>query len=272
MKKLTLVLTTIIMVAACKKDKNGGIANQRISRILSGSEQQLLAYDNQKRITRIDYNAANSLRFEYSAAGVFIQQYGAGDVPNPDRKYDFTIVNNKITSGHRYLPGNFVDNFYYGYDEQEKLTTMTISRRFDGTEYEQHTYSLLFDEQKNVQSVVFKRKTDNKNSDSIFISRTYYSTSFISWRDMGFDYFGSASVGQEHLGYGIVMPFSILGGAIYPGNHALKTSEYKQFTWNPVTSKWIPRAPSGYTRAESEYQYDNNGRLIYYGGSEIKWQ
>lgn len=272
MKKLTLAFVTIILVVACKKDKNGGPGNQRISRILSGSEQQLFAYDNQKRITRIDYNAAFSLRFEYSAAGVFIQQYGAGDVPNPNRKYDFTIVNGKITSGHRYLEDKFVDNFYYVYDEQQKLVTMIISRRYDGTEYENHAYSLLFDAQKNVQGIAFKRKLDGKNSDSIFISKTYYPQSFISWRDMGFDYFGSAPVAQSHLGYGIPMPFSIAGGAIYPSNNALKSEDDQYFTWNEVTKKWIPRAPNGFTRAESDYQYDNNGRLINYGGSEIHWQ
>ena len=272
MKYILFICTLFIVVASCKKDKKDNPGDKRIVSVSDGSTAQLLAYDDQKRITRIDYNAAFSLRFEYSAAGVFIQQYGAGNTPDPDNKYDFTIVNGRITSGHKYLAGQRVNNFSFGYDGQQRLTGIYISLRFDGNEFESHFYELTYDAQNNVEEIAFRRRQDNENSDSMHLYKTYYDDkSFITWRDMGFDYFGSAAAGQEHLGYGIIVPFHLLS-SVYPSQHALKTEESQRFSWNPITKKWVSQGGNNFTRPGTEYVHDENGRLVNYFGRDIQWQ
>jgi hypothetical protein len=272
MKYIFFICSLVIIVVSCKKDKKDNPGDKRIVSVSDGVNAQLLAYDDLKRISRIDYNAAFSLRFEYSAAGVFIQQYGAGNTPDPDVKYDFTIVGGRITSGHKYLANQRVNNFSYGYDGQQRLTSIYISLRFDGNEFENHFYTITYDVQNNVEAIAFRRRQDNENSDSMYISQTYFEgKSFITWRDMGFDYFGSAAFGQEHLGYGIIVPFYLLSH-VYPSQHALKSQNTQRFSWNPVTKKWIVQGSNNFIRQDTEYVHDANGRLVKYFGNDIQWQ
>ncbi len=273
MRSIFLFLVLSVLLAACKKDKDKKSGNGLVSSISNGvSSAQLFSYDAQKRLIRTDYSAAFSLRFEYSGAGVLIQGYDGANNPVADSRYDFTIIGGKIANGNRYRPGNITDKYYFEYDAQQRLTQAIISKTFNGTENEQHRYWISYDAGNNVQSIGFRRTLQGKNDDSIHITRTYYENkSFIRWKDIGFDYFGSAAVGQPHLGYGITMPLFVISN-YYPSEHALKSVAEENFHWNILTNKWVADAPNGYTRDENLYKYDQRGRFIGHDGDTIEWE
>ncbi len=97
LKWLICVCLPGLVLIACRK--NGSDSEdphqQRLHSISGGSEKQVFEYDNEGRITRLYYNASYSLKFTYSPVGVNIQIMGSGDVPDPDRKFDFTIVDGR---------------------------------------------------------------------------------------------------------------------------------------------------------------------------------
>lgn len=269
-----LLLTCSILVACKKNDAGSGNGKkQRIRSISDGSSAQIFEYDNERRITRLYYNASYSLKFSYSPAGVNIQRLGSGDIPDPDRKYDFSIVNGRITNGTEYQPDKRTRRFNYNYDEAGRMIHVGINLQYDGNTYETHRYTFEYDDRNNVKQVDFVRRDNGglDNSDSISISKGYYDRKFITWSDMGFDFFGTASAGQEHLGYGIVVPFS-LASSIYPGSQALKGETSSRYYWNPVTKKWALNSTNSFTRNEADYTHDAGGRLTEYFGHAIEWQ
>lgn len=274
MKTIFLLSFLWLAILSCKKDRSGPDENsQRIRSISDGSQATLFEYDAQGRVTRLYYNASASLKFTYSPAGVNMQRLGSGDVPDPDRKTDFSIVSGRITTGTEFLPDKRTRKFHYGYDDPGRLIQVYILLQYDGSTYETHQYKLIYDAQNNVAAISFVRKDNggNDNSDSIYITKSWYDKKFITWNNLGFGFFGSAAFGQQHLGYGISVPF-YMGGSIYPATHALKTETTDDYSWNSVTKKWIFQSTNSYTRPEADYGYDTNGRLVTYSGSVIEWQ
>jgi hypothetical protein len=274
MKTIFLVSFVLLFVLSCKKNSPGpDEKSQRIKSISDGSQATIFEYDEQGRVIRLYYNASSSLKFTYSPAGVNMQRLGSGDVPDPDRKTDFSIVNGRIVNGTEYLPDKRTRKFFYGYDDPGMLKQVYIQLQYDGTTYETHNYNLVYDAQNNVAAISFVRKDNggNDNSDSVYISKTWYNNKFVTWNNFGFGYFGSADFGQQHLGYGIIVPFN-MASYFYPANHALKTETSDDYYWNPVTKKWVFQSASSHTYLESEYEYDANGRLVKYFGRTIEWQ
>jgi hypothetical protein len=274
MKNLFLLSFVFLIGLSCKKDKSGGDEKpRRIKAISDGSQADILEYDEQGRVIRVYYNASASLKFTYSPAGVNMQRLGSGDVPDPDRKTDFSIVNGRIVNGTEFLPDKFTRKFSYGYDDPGRLTEVYVQLQYDGATSETHHYKLTYDAQNDVTAISFLRKDNggNDNSDSVYITKTWYNKKFVTWNDLGFGYFGLAAFGQQHLGYGIAVPFNMVS-YIYPAEHALKTETAEGYYWNHVTKKWVYRSTNSYTRPESEYAYDANGRLVKYSGRTIEWQ
>lgn len=280
MKKHTVInilfsiLTISVLLFSCKKNNRGPDDKvQRIKSIADGSQATILEYDEQGRVIRLYYNASASLKFTYSPAGVNMQRLGSGDVPDPDRKTDFSMVNGRIVNGTEYLPDKRTRKFSYAYDDPGRLNQVYIQLQYDGTTYETHHYKLAYDAQNNVAEINFIRKDNggNDNSDSVHIVKTWYDKKFITWNDLGFGFFGSAAFGQQHLGYGITVPFNMAAN-VNPANHALKTVTTDDYYWNPVTKKWIFQSTSNNTRPESDYGYDGSGRLVNYSGRTIEWQ
>ena len=274
MKRFICLLMVSTSFFACKKNKTGPNENaQRIRSISDGSQAEIFEYDAQGRVTRLYYNALASLKFTYSPAGVNIQRLGAGDVPDPDRATDFTIVNGRITYGVERMPNKLARKFYYGYDDAGRLTQVSIQQQYDGMTDETHYYQLTYDAKNNVTHIGFVRKDNGgqDNADSISITKTWYEKRFVSWGNMGFNYFGTAPCGQQHLGYGIAIPFS-MAGYIYPGEHALKTETTDDYNWNALGRRWVFYRNSSFTVAEPDYEYDGNGRLVKYFGKVIEWQ
>lgn len=274
MKTIFLLSFVLLTVLSCKKNNAGpGEKSQRIKSISDGNQATLFEYDEQGRVIRLYYNASASLKYTYSPAGVNIQRLGSGDVPDADRKTDFTIVNGRITNGTEFLPDKRTRKFNYVYDDPGRLTQVYIQLQYDGSTYETHNYKLAYDAQNNVAAINFVRKDNGglDNSDSVYITKTWYDKKFITWDNLGFGFFGSAAFGQQHLGYGITVPF-YMAASIYPANNALKTETEDNYYWNPVTKKWVFQSNNSYTRPESDYGYDGSGRLVNYFGNTIEWQ
>jgi YD repeat-containing protein len=271
---ILLIPASILFFNACKKNSKGPDENsQRIKSISDGSQATILEYDGQGRVIRVYYNASSSLKFTYSPAGVNVQRLGSGDVPDPDRNTDFSIVNGRITNGTEFLPDKRTRKFYYGYDDQGRLIQVYVQLQYDGTTDETHIYILTYDTQNNVAAINFVRKDNGgiDNSDSVYIAKTWYDKKFVTWNNLGFGFFGSAAFGQQHLGYGITVPFNI-ATHIFPADNALKSETEDNYVWNPVTKKWIFQSTNSFARPETDYGYDGSGRLINYSGRTIEWQ
>src|SRR5687768_14323574 len=124
-KTLSISISLLILTFSCKKDKASDARPDRVQSIsLENFFSHVFTYDDQQRLSRIDYDAASSLRFEYNGSGLVMQQYN-GNTPDPDRKYDLTLVNGRVVSGRQYLPGNKVNEYNYQYDNDNKMAAAT---------------------------------------------------------------------------------------------------------------------------------------------------
>ncbi|MGC4232308.1 MAG: hypothetical protein QM594_04950 [Niabella sp.] len=276
MKQLIYILLFIGLFTACKKggDGPGGSKGKRVKSMNDGSSPYVFEYDAQGRLSRLYQGASASLKFSYTPAGINVQRFTSGDVPDPDSKRDYNIINGRIVNGKVYDPDKRWRSYGYGYDAQGRLDAVSVTFYYENnTMYNRTQYAFSYDAANNLEQVRRVRKeADGTPRDSIVINKGYYDKPFITWRDMGLDFFGTAAVGQEHLGDGIVVPFET-GKAIYPSDHALRTESRSRYSWNALTQKWVFSSSSGGgTIPESEYQYDDKGRLINYGGTEIAWQ
>lgn len=275
MKNLIICSLVLLSLLSCKKSSTEPTRKDlKIKSISDAGQSTQFEYDEMGRVVRIYYNASSSLRLTYTPAGVNLQRLGSGEIVDPDRKTDFSIVNGRITNGTEFLPDKRSRRLNYGYDEEGKLNQIYILLQYDGNTYETHKYKLEYDEQNNSTGISFVRRDNNglDNSDSIYVKKTWYEGKhFITWKDMGFDYFGTVAFGQQHLGTGITVPLYLASG-IYPANNALKGEKTDNYYWNANTKKWAFKSTNSYTTSESEYSYDEKGHLIKYYGSAIEWQ
>ncbi len=270
-----LAATGIILILcfiSCKKDKNKSPGDNRLHSISDGNFfTHYHSYDNQNRLTRIDFDAGSSLRFEYTGAGVLIQQYN-GETPNANMRYDLTLVNGRAVSGRQYLPANKLNEYSYQYDGQQRLSYAEIQLKTNSVTTEQHYYSFIYDTDNNIAEIRFKRKVGAKNEDSISLGKTYYTDKpFITWRDIGFDYFGAATVSVDNFGYGTNMP-QLFGYTIRPLAHAPKSITHKIYIWSNNVS-WIQLGATGEQAIPAtQYAYDDRGRLSRQGSLLFTWQ
>jgi hypothetical protein len=182
-------------------------------------------------------------------------------------------VNDRAVSGRQYLAGGKLNEYFYSYDNENRLSSAEISLKTGTTTNERHFYSFVYDAGDHVMEIRFRRMVGTTNQDSISLSKTYYEDKkFITWQDLGFDHFGSTTVSVESFGYGTVLP-QLFGLTIKPNSHALKTTNMKSYIWNPGTAKWqLVGVPGEYTYNEDNYKYDEAGLLSGYGSMKISWQ
>jgi len=267
------LLVFLLCSFSCKKGKNGEALPYRVHSISDGNFfTHTYTYDNLQRISRIDYDAASSIRFEYNASGLLMQQYN-GNTPDPDRKYDLTIVNGRAVKGRQYLPGNKLNEYNFEYDNANRLSTATIILKTAGAENERHFYTFHYNAQDDLAEAGILKTVQNKKVDSSVHSFTYYTSKpFLNWADLGYSYFGKASFSVDNLGYGTTMPqlYSVI---IRPRTHALATLTMKNYAWDINLNAWKQLgATSTTSRSEADYVYDGKQRLSRAEGLNITWK
>lgn len=267
---IIMICCSLFLLISCSKKGSSPIAAKKIHTISDGSFfTRYYSYDEQKRLSRIDYDAGSSLRFTYSASGVSMQMYNA-EAPNPDAKYDLTLVNEKAVSGRQYIAGNKVNEYSYTYDNEQRLVSAEISLKTNNTVTARHFYSFQYDAQNNLMEVRFKSMAGNVKQDSISLAKIYYTDrSYISWKDLGFDHFGTTTVSVENFGYGTYMP-QLFGQDFRPNKNALKATTLKNYAWDAGTATWKAIGFPGTSNYDTGiYQYNEAGQLVGHGALKI---
>lgn len=283
MKQLRIVLMTVISLTAilsCNKDDDGNPpsgTSYRVKGIQNSGEQKTFTYDNQDRITRIDFNGG-SYRFTYSPAEITAQVYFTNGTPDPSWKYVFTVANGRISNGRRYFPNGAISREYqYGYDNQQQLSTLVMSLKdFTGDEAENFRYQFFYDGQ-SLRRVALVRKIKNgsvlENADSSSGTFSYFTgKSFINWKQIGFNFFGAATAGIEFQGQE-TMPFSFTYlDQVVPSDKAVQIFDTKKYNWNPGTGTWNLLLSTTQTFVETNYEYNQTGQLEKYKNNTITWE
>lgn len=271
----------ITFLSACKKD--GGTnptpePTYRVKKIQNGAEYKNFTYDNQNRVTSIGFNTG-SYRFTYSPNEITVQTYAADGTPDPNWKYVFTTINSCIKKGSRYLSNGAVGrDYFYEYDNDGRLWTTVMSLKdFTGDEMEDHRYYFSYDAQNNLSKVAYTRDNWIGNNlvkaDSVSASLSYYTEKpFITWKQVGFDFFGAASGGIQLTGLEVI-PFSFLflENIILSGK-AARSIDAKKYKWNPATTSWSPASENNKTYPETDYGYNNEGLLVNDKTMTIEWE
>lgn len=266
-------IVALLLFSGCKKnDSSPAEKINRIKTLSTGTENKVFSYDNDSRLVRINSSDGYSIRFTYSSSEIVVQTYSSNDQPDPQGKYSFTIANGSITSGRKYLPnGAIVHEYEYQYDNQQRLQTVTFNiKDFTGSNSESHHYQLMYDAENNLQQLAFKRSASGVNTDSSSVAISFFSDrSFITWKNMGFDYFGKAAVGYQLQGQ-VAIPFSLVE-KIYPAQKAVKTVDTKNYQWNPGTKIWSLKSSDNQAHPETDYQYNELKWIIKYMSYTLEW-
>ncbi len=272
---------------SCKKNKDKEVDNRMIQSFSGFNYTTNFLYDDQSRLIRIDYNATHSARFEYNATGVIVKYFeGAG--LDPSDRYEFIITNGKVISCRRFLTGGNIWDLFYGYDSRQRLSEIGIRESgSNGQIYQRYDCYFAYDAQNNMHEVKLNgARGAGAPSDSIVITSTYYENkSFFTFRDIGFDYFGTVAVGLEYLpvlAREFLVPFPFVKrfigtsnpSTIYPSAHPIKAWSLKgramvetgsfAYTFSPVEFS------SGYN--ENVYEHDQQGKLVKTNGYTVVWQ
>lgn len=268
------------MISCSKNDDNDPAPgqSQRIKTIRDGAAEKIFLYDAGNRIARIDFSGG-SFRFVYSSAEITVQTYFSNNTPDPNWKYVFAVSGGRITGGRRYLPnGGIGREYHYAYDGQQRLSGLIMSlKNFTGEEDESHRYEFFYDAQSLMQRVAFTRKSRTGNGlvnmDSSSASVSYFmDRSFINWKQMGFDFFGTATAGIEMQGMEI-MPFSFtFTERIIPSDKAVKQIQTQKYRWDQGTNAWKIESTDMQTFSESEHEYSQAGLLQKYKTNIIGWE
>jgi hypothetical protein len=284
MEQLKIILLVTIFLAAfvpaCKKDNDTAPQDKpyRVKEIQDGAEARVFSYDSENRISRINFNGGY-FRFTYTSSEITAQTYSSSDLPDPNWKYIFSTSSGRIISGRRYLPNGGIGREYeYVYDDQQRLTTAVMSLKdFTGAEAEHYRYRFFYDAQSLLQQVVLIRKIKTGasmvNSDSTSATLSYFTEkTFMTWKHLGFDFFGSTTAGIELQGME-TMPFSFTFiEGIIPSGKAVKLIDTKKYKWNDGASTWSPASTSAPAFSEADYVHDATGRLQQYKDNTIQWE
>lgn len=280
MKIMKQLLVIIIFLSACKK--NGGEDTPqdkpyRVKQIQNSGEQRSFTYDAENRITRIDFNGG-SFRFTYSGAEILAQTHFANNEVDLSWRYKFVVAGGRITGGARLMSNGAVGRtFLFEYDNQQRLSTAIMSlKNFTGDEDENSRYQFSYDAQNNLQQVIMVRKIKSGstlvNSDSTSATLTYFNNkSFITYKQLGFDFFGSATAAIQLQGMETI-PFSFTFiENIVPSAKAVQLIDTKKYKWGDVNSTWSPASSSAPSFSETDYLH-NDGQLNQFKNNTIQWE
>lgn len=292
-----LVCIFLVYAPSCTKEKKTPAFNyedQRIASITERSNNQTatFSYDEQKRLSRIDYSYDGnpSLRFEYTLPTITAQYY-KGAAPDITReKYVFTTLNGKVVNIRMTNPDGTSYDTYLGYDASERITEIGVR----GISNNGSTLFFSLDAyfsypQNNIQQVKVYG-TRGSATDSVTFVRTYeLQNRYFDFTNIGFNYFGIYSTGIAYKVSGlnhVIAPFpfftskpfsstfAVTRGMI-PTSHPLKSLtgegrirdllDFSNNGWQYVS--WHSEFDDTY------YKYDEKGRLSDEGGLYLfTWQ
>ncbi|MFT4019281.1 MAG: hypothetical protein QM668_20120 [Agriterribacter sp.] len=278
---LYFLIAAALFAFSCKKNNGSQPAPDlpyRIKNIYNGSEYKNFTYDNQGRVSNIDFNNGY-YQFTYAANEITVQTYFSNGTPDPNWKYLFTTEGGKIKKGSRYLSNGAVGrNYFFEYNNTGQLWTIYMSLLdFTGDETEDHRYYFSYDAQQLLNQVTYTRDNWSGNNivkaDSVSTAVTYYTEKpFIKWKQVGFDFFGSASGGIQLTGLEII-PFSFLFlENIIMSDKAVQSIDTKKYKWNSSTTSWSVASANNRAYSETDYEYNSGEMLVKYKNIAIVWE
>jgi hypothetical protein len=276
MKQILLyVIILLTSTASCKKENNRNRNEKKISAAVVNNINHVFSYDAQGRLQRIDYGVNHYLLVEYKAAGLVLQWYEADGTPMANRRYEFNMLDGRIVSGKESKANGRIVTHAFGYDHEGRLTEHSARDVYEPTNEEAHRVIFIYSYTgNNVSKISYLHFDQGLRRDSTAITQTYYTDKkFFTWQSVGFDLFGPTASGLPHQGLGISSPINMLPfRTFWPSFNALKETTGDRYEWNNVQNKWVYKNTSGYTLPEADYQYNGDGYLIAFAGSEkIEW-
>lgn len=293
----------VILLAACSKQNGSGQPDlnydeERIASITIKDETRtaVFTYDEQKRLSRIDYNYDDflSLRFVYNGQTITAQYY-KGAAPDPQReKYVFTLLNNRVVNSRMTNPNGSYNDTYFDYDAQNRMTEIGFrSVSSDGSLGAKTDGYYSYSNTGNEQTFKLYGQWIGKQTDTITQTRAWHADKqFVSFSNLGFNYFGTAAAGFAHNIAGmmpVIEPFpfirsrrAVLEGAqvpyLVPMPAAMQSIQGEgkvlDFSNGFLNPQWIY---PGWSWTDSEasqspYKYDELGRLTSYFNYNFTWK
>ncbi len=287
----------LLSSSGCSKENKKpslNYAEQRIVAITDRSNNQTVtfSYDEQKRLSRIDYNYDGnpSLRFKYTLPTITAQYY-KGAAPDITReKYVFTLLNGNTVNVRTSYPDGTAYDTYLDYDANGRMREAGVRGISSNGVSVFFTMDVYFSyPQDNTQRIKLYGARSTA-TDTIDIVRTYNpQRRYFGFNNIGFNYFGTFPTGIAYKVAGIndvIVPFPFFSNRLFvtsydreffitPATHVLKTltadgrardlldftnNDWKQVSW-------------GSSFDDSFYQYDEKGRLAEsLGRHQFTWQ
>jgi hypothetical protein len=265
-------IACLVLTVSCKKGGNdNAIKVNRIAAVKTSNFNHLYRYDEQNRLTGIDYSVSSHMNVSYSASGIVLQwNDGAG---NPtDYRMELNIVDGRAISVKE-SNTNYRSDHFYSYDSEGKMIQAQVTRTaLSNNQVENRGVAVMNWDGNLLQRVLLQVSNRlGEKTDSIIYNFTYYNDiKFITWDDAGFSYFGKMPIGGFSNGFGWRLPINFLSEDMMPSVAAMKETSRKSYYRNG--GPWSLSQGST-TYPETDYQHDQQGRLNKWRtGIEITWK
>lgn len=249
-------------------------------------------YDEQKRLSRIDYhyktqtNLNTSLRFRYDGQTISAQYYN-GAAPDVEKEtYLFTLFNGKVVSVQVSLPSSIRVDYFYEYDQDDRMVEIGVRRQSGGQLTMRFDGFVNYNDASNTQELRLSGES-HTSSDTVTVLREFDpSRSSLSLEHVGFDVFGSAYFGLNYavanrVDFRLNIPFPFFQtndvyrkDALVPTQHAIahESGNGKRRDFSDIFDNGWKEVAWDLPEASFGYRYDEQNRLIGYGGTTISWQ
>lgn len=278
-----IVISVLLLSVSCgKNDKQPPFVyeEQRIASIRNklNGDNTAFTYDNEKRLSRIDFNSdgSSSVRFEYTLPTITVQYY-TGAAPDITReKYTFTTLNGMVANYRVTRPDGTIYDTFFEYDNSNRI--IEAGQRgisATGQLFMSMDCYISYNSQNNTQQVKIYGTWGFQETDSVTITRTFDpQNNYFIFHNIGFNYFGSFSIGIAYSIAGIsdaILPFpfftnrqEISDFPMTPAENAMvntKTAGKSRNFSDPFNHSWVDISGE-YQYPNSYYRYDDMGRLV----------